>query len=95
VGDALAEDAAEAAGAVVVPVDPADADAEVPVVPAEPDDPPGVHAASAAAAVPAPKNMPRDRRLINVERSNWRPRSWSGCGECRSSGVRGDVLMDP
>jgi hypothetical protein len=43
-------------------------------------DPPAVHAARAAAAPPAPRKMPSERRLMRVERSNSRPRSWSGCG---------------
>lgn len=54
-------------------------------------DPPGVQATSAAAA-PAPTNMPSDRRLISVERSNSRPRSWLGWG---SRGGCGEVVMDP
>lgn len=44
-------------------------------VPAVEVDPPGVQAASAATAPPAPKNMPSERRLIMVDRSNSRPRS--------------------
>jgi hypothetical protein len=54
-------------------------------------DPPGVQAASAAAAVPAPKKRPRERRLIRVERSNSRPRSWLGWG---SRGSCVEVVMD-
>jgi hypothetical protein len=69
--------------------EPAEADA----VPVAPDvDPPGVQAANAAAAVAAPKNSPHERRLISVERSNSRPRSWLGWG---SWGRCGEVFIDP
>jgi len=58
---------------------------------AVPEVEPGVQAASAAAAVPAPKNRPRERRLINVERSNSKPRSWLGWG---SWGGCGEFVID-
>jgi hypothetical protein len=90
VGDADGVADAEAAGvAVVVAELLAEADA---VLLAGEVDPPGVHAARVAAAVPAPKNSPRERRLIRVERSNSRPRSWLGWG---SWGGCGEVVMDP
>src|SRR6478752_7833317 len=61
----------------------------------EPVFPAGVQAASAAAAPPAPRNSPRDRRLIRVVRSNSSPRSWLGCGWSKSgwSGVREVVMV--
>ena len=70
--------------------------ADVAVAPAAADEPPaeeppGVHAARAAAA-PALRNMPSERRLRSVERSNSRPRSWLGCGSCGGCGV---VVMRP
>jgi hypothetical protein len=79
VGEAEGVPDAEAAGAVVVLL--AVADALVVLLAVAPAvDPPGVHAANAAAAVPAPRNNPSERRLMSVERSNSRPRSWLGCG---------------
>jgi hypothetical protein len=90
VGDAEGVADAEAVGVAVVATELlANAD-DVPAAPGV--DPPGVHAARAAAAVPVPKNSPRERRLISVERSNSRPRSWFGWG---SWGGCGEVVMDP
>jgi hypothetical protein len=86
---------AEAAGAVVVLV--AALVTELPeaagaVLGAPEPEPPGVQAAKAAAAVPAPKNRPRERRLMRVDRSNSRPRSWFGWG---SWGGCGEVVINP
>ena len=71
-----------AAGAAAEPRSPTPAGVEVAAaVPVVRRCRPGVQAARAA-AVPAPRNMPSERRLRSVERSNSRPRSWLGCGSC-------------
>jgi hypothetical protein len=89
VGDADGVADADAEGVAVVV---AELVAAAVVLAAPEVDPPGVQATSAAVAVPAPKNMPSDRRLMSMERSNSRPRSWLGWG---SWGGCGEVVIDP